>query len=186
MTDVIAAIKTRRSIRKFEKKDVSDELIMKILDAGRWAPSGNNNQPWRFVIVKENSVKENLAGLTYYGDIIKNAPVCISVFLDKNSMYDPKNRKAIFGPNQTKSDSGRTRDVQAIGACIQNILLAAHSLNLGCVWLGEILKNKEIVAGILKVPETYELMAVIAIGYPTEKERGSSRKQLKELIYESK
>lgn len=168
MTDVIAAIKTRRSIRKFEKKDVTDGLIMKILDAGRWAPSGNNNQPWRFVIVKENSVKENLAGQTEYGDIIKNAPVSIAVFLDKNSMYD------------------RTKDILAIGACIQNILLAAHSLNFGGVWLGEILKNKEIVAGILKVPETYELMAVIAIGYPTEKERKSERMSLEELIYESK
>lgn len=167
MMDLIDAIKNRRSIREFEKTDVSDELIGEILDAGRWAPSGSNNQPWRFVIVRKKEVLEDLAGQTDYGDIIKNAPVCISVFIDKNSMYD------------------RTKDTLAIGACIQNMLLATHSLGLGSVWLGEILKNREIVAEILKTPESYELMAVIAVGYPTKRERTSGRKPLEKLIYEA-
>ncbi len=166
--EVIDAIRNRRSIREFEKTDVSDELIEKILDAGRWAPSGNNNQPWRFVVVRQKETLGDLAGQTEYGDIIKNAPICIAVFLDKNSMYES------------------TKDVLAIGACIQNMLLAAHSLNLGSVWLGEILKNKDIVARILKTPENYELMAVIAAGYPTKRERTSGRTPLEKLIYEAK
>jgi nitroreductase len=69
----------------------------------------------------------------------------------------------------------------AIGACNQNILLAVHSLGLGGVWLGEILKSKDEVRALLKAPEPYELMAVLAIGYPAPKERSSTRRDVREV-----
>ena len=172
--DTINAIKTRRSIREFQSRDVDDDLVREILGAGRWAPSGLNNQPWGFVVVRDTKIRDMLAKQTHYGAIIKNAPLNIAVFLDKAAMYD------------------LTKDVLAIGACIQNMLLAAHSLGLGSVWLGEILKNKEEVGKILKAPESYELMAIIAVGYPAGNKAGfdgnskrePKRKSLDELIYE--
>jgi nitroreductase len=163
--ETLKAIKTRRSVREFLEKEVEDEKITEILEAGRWAPSGLNNQPWRFVVIGDNEPKSRLSEQTHYGSIIESAPVCVAVFMDQEEGYD------------------RTKDLQAIGACIQNMLLAAHSLNLGGCWLGEILKNKDRVNDILNVPDSYELMAIVAIGYPTERERVSERKNPEELLY---
>lgn len=144
---------------------VGDGTIGEILEAGRWAPSGLNNQAWRFIVVRNEEIKMELSKLTEYGATIKNAPVLIVVFLDRDHMYH------------------YTKDVQSIGACIQNMLLAIHSLGLGGVWLGEILKNKEMVNKILGAPDSYELMAVVALGHPVKKNRVSERKVIKELAF---
>jgi nitroreductase len=109
-----------------------------------------------------------LSKLTVYGPTIKNAPVLIVIFLDKEHMYN------------------YVKDVQAIGACIQNMLLCIHSLGLGGVWLGEILKSREMVNKILDAPDTYELMAVIAIGYPASKHSIPERKALDQLVFHEK
>jgi nitroreductase len=147
--DIFELIKTRRSIRKFTDEPVSDELIAKIIEAGTWAPSGLNNQPWKFAVVRDNELKTKISTLTRYSKIILNANVLIPVFLDNSLGYD------------------RTKDCQAIGACIQNMLLAVHSMGLGAVWLGEILKNKDKVLQLLGGgTQDFELMAVIALGHP--------------------
>lgn len=161
---VIEAIKTRRSIRQFRKEPVSDDLLNQILESGLWAPSGKNNQPWKFAVIRDSSLKGSLASLTHYSSTIKNAPVCIAVFLDHSRVYD------------------RTKDVQAIGASIQNMLLTTHSMGLGGVWLGEILKNREKVEEILGVGDEFELMAVIALGHPTGKSLRSERDSLEEKV----
>lgn len=155
----------RRSIRKY-LKDVPDRsLILKILEAGIWAPSGMNNQPWRFVIVWSKEVKDKLAELTKYKEIIKNAPVIIGVFLDKKVMYH------------------QIKDHQSAGACIQNILLSAYALGLGTCWLGEILKNEDKVKEVLGLPkEDYEMCALISIGYPDDKSKRAPRYPLEHFI----
>jgi nitroreductase len=76
----------------------------------------------------------------------------------------------------------RVKDVQAIGACIQNMLLAIHGLGLGGVWLGEILKNRESVEQMLGAPAECELMAVIALGHPAEEKGKGDRVSLNEVI----
>jgi nitroreductase len=162
--ETLEAIKTRRSTREFTCIDVSKEDIEKILEAGRWAPSGMNNQPWRFVIVSDKKTKDLLAKQTHYEDIVKSASCAIAVFYDLDSGYD------------------RTKDILAIGACVQNMLLAAHSLGMGACWLGEILKNKEKVAGLLESRPRDELMAVIALGRSAEKSQKCDRKKMDELI----
>ena len=103
---VLEAIYSRRSVREYTPEIPPREVILEILRAGIWAPSGLNNQPWRFVIVWNPGVKEKLAQLTRYGEIIRRAPVVISVFLDKAVMYH------------------QIKDHQSAGACLQNILLA--------------------------------------------------------------
>jgi nitroreductase len=158
-------IKTRRSIRKFNSQEIEDETLHKIIEAGIWAPSGLNNQPWKFAIIKDEKTQNALASLTRYSTIIEGAPVAIVVFFDTSESYD------------------RTKDIQAIGACIQNMLLAIHALNLGGVWLGEILNNKEKVSKVLGAPDNLELMAVIALGHPAEKGKKGSRKDLDEVVF---
>jgi nitroreductase len=166
--ETIEAIKSRRSIRGFTDENVSDENVLQILESGRWAPSGLNNQAWRFIIVREPGTKVALSNLTKYGPTIKNAPLLIVVFLDKDHMYH------------------YVKDIQSIGACIQNMLLSIHSLGLGGVWLGEILENKEKVNKVLQAPDSFELMAVVALGHPVDKKRISERKELDQLIFREK
>ena len=158
-------IKTRRSIRKFTSKAIEVEQLNQIIEAGTWAPSGLNNQPWKIAIIKDHYIKTSLASLTRYSPIIEGAPVLIAVFLDISLSYD------------------RTKDIQATGACIQNMLLAIHALGLGGVWLGEILKNKDEVSKVLNAPEDLELMAVISLGHPAEEGVKKSRKSLEEVVF---
>jgi nitroreductase len=162
---VLNAIRNRRSIRQYSDQRVTAEDVLTVLEAGRWAPSGLNNQPWRFVVVRDVARKNEVAEQSRYRKIIQNAPVIITVFLDHEVSYD------------------RVKDCQAIGACLQNMGLAVHALGLGGVWLGEILKNKDQVREILRVPSTFELMAVIAIGHPRHRNQESNRKPLSELIF---
>lgn len=167
MSTTFETIHARRSIRKFTSQPVSREAIMSILDAGRWAPSGLNNQPWRFLILRHPDDRmEKLAGCTKYAHIVHQAQALIVVFLDKAAMYHPM------------------KDYQGAGACIQNMLLAIHELGLGGVWLGEIVNQASDVAQVLNLPmDQWELMAVIALGHPAQK-GSSSRKPLKEFLME--
>ena len=153
--DILELIRTRRSIRKFTEQPVGDGLVSKVLEAGHWAPSGLNNQPWRFGIITEPSLKKRISSLTCYSHIVASAPVIIPVFLEASASYH------------------RTKDVQGIGACLQNMLLEAHSLGLGAVWLGEIIKADSALREILGLGQELELMAVIAVGYSAEKPRSA-------------
>jgi len=162
--DTLQCIHTRRSVRKFTEEPVSREHIMEILDAGRWAPSGLNNQPWRFVIVRSHESRKKLSELTKYGKVIENAPVSIAVLIDKASMYN------------------ETKDHQGIGACIQNMLLATHALGLGAVWLGEILNRADEALVVLGAGIEMNLMAVLALGHPASEKHSSQRKDLGDLI----
>jgi nitroreductase len=161
---MLDVIKSRRSVRRFTKQAVDEKLVQEIIEAGTCAPSGLNNQPWKFVVVRSPAVKDKLAELTHYRTIIQEAPLCIAVFLDIALSYD------------------RTKDVQAIGACMQNMLLAIHALGLGGVWLGEILKNSEKAKQLLGVSPALEFMAVVALGFPDEKNITAERKKLDEII----
>jgi nitroreductase len=161
---ILKAIHERRSVRHFMDAPVSRDMIMTAIEAASWAPSGLNNQPWRFAIIWDKPMQEALAALTKYSNILKSASVLIPVFLDKKASYD------------------YTKDCQAVGACLQNLLLSLHSMNLGAVWVGEILKNKERVTETLKLPERLELMAIVAVGHPASQSQNSNRRPIKELI----
>lgn len=162
--DLLEGIYTRRSIRQFTEKTVAREQLIEIIKAGTWAPSGRNNQPWRFVIVTNNEVRKNLAKQTKYNSIIEGAPANIAVFVDRTAMY---------------SD---VKDHQAMGACIQNMLLAAHTLGLGAVWLGEILKKADAVRDLLGLSQDMELMAVVALGHPVSSKHSSNRREVSEVL----
>jgi nitroreductase len=162
--DLLEGIYTRRSVRQYTDQPVEREQLIEIIKAGTWAPSGLNNQPWRFVIVREREARVKLAEFTKYRTVIESAPACIAVFIDRGAMYND------------------TKDHQAMGACIQNMLLAAHALGLGAVWLGEILKNAENVRAFLELPPEMELMAVVAIGHPRAGSRTSQRKNIADVL----
>lgn len=161
--EILNIIKNRRSIRKFNDEPIPDNKIYEILEAGRWSPSGLNNQPWRFVVIRNRDIKEKLSLLTKYAPIIKGADFCIALFYHTPSGYN------------------RDKDLMSLGSCIQNMLLQAHACGIGSVWLGEILKNKEKINPILEIGEENENMALLAFGYPAE-DGESERLSMNELL----
>ncbi|WNY27396.1 nitroreductase [Methanolapillus ohkumae] len=167
--ETIQTICSRKSIRKYLPDPVPKEMIETILECARFAPSGLNNQPWRYIVIEQKNTKISLSKLTHYSEIMLSAPVLIAGFLDTAASYH------------------REKDIAAMGASLENILLAAHSLGLGAVWLGEILKNKDQVAKILNAPDNFELIAVIAIGFfesgPMVSGERTDRKNLDEIIF---
>ena len=162
--DLLEGLYTRRSVRQFTDQPLEREQLLEIIKAGTWAPSGLNNQPWRFVIARSAEVRNDLSKLTKYHCVIAGAPACIAVFVDRRVMYHD------------------VKDHQAMEACIQNMLLATHALGLGAVWLGEILANAGGVRTLLGLPEHLELMAVVAIGHPAAQHRTSTRKALEDVL----
>lgn len=149
---VIQSIHERRSIRKYTNEPILKHELEVILNAGRMAPSGMNNQPWRFLVIhKQDPRHAALAGISKYGKIIAEANVLIAVFLNKADGYHT------------------IKDHQVAGAAIQNMLLAAHSLGFGTVWLGEIINHGEEPFKIMNVDSnTHEFMTLITIGKPAE------------------
>jgi nitroreductase len=162
--DLIEGIRTRRSIRKFTDRPVTREQLREIVKLGTMAPSGLNNQPWRFVTIQDRDLLLKLSPLTKYSHVIEKAPACIAVFIDKNAMYH------------------ETKDHLAMGACIQNMLLAAHDMGLGAVWLGEILKSAKEVRELLWLPEQMDLMAVVALGYTAGRGGKPDRRPMEEVL----
>ncbi|MBN1133794.1 MAG: nitroreductase family protein [Methanosarcinaceae archaeon] len=168
MPEVIDTILSRRSVRTFTNESVGKTHINTILDAGRWAPSGLNNQPWRYIVVQDRNTIENISVFTRYSNVVQGAQVLILVFLERDAVYN------------------YVKDVQAVGASIQNMLLTCCDLGLGAVWLGEILNQKEKVNLILDAPDSFELMAVLAIGNPKDEKRTSNRKAVRDIAFNEK
>lgn len=164
---VLAAMAQRRSVRKYTGEPVTREECQAILEAGRWAPTGLNNQPQRFLAIRPGDPRvEALAGCTKYAAIVRNAGLLIAVFLDRAATYN------------------ELKDHQAAGAAIQNMLLAAHSQGLGAVWLGEIVNQAGQVLDELGMdPVAHEFMALVAVGRPAHP-GASSRHPLSHFMLE--
>ncbi len=164
--DSYTAITTRRSVRKYLKKKIHSDDLKIIVNSGIWAPSGLNNQPWKFQIINDKDKIKAISRFTQYQIIIENAQSLICVFLDKSQIYN------------------REKDLMAIGACIQNMLLTAWQLGIGSCWLGEILNQKDKVCSCLSINNDLELMAVISLGYPKGADLKGKRKELSGFLLE--
>jgi nitroreductase len=141
---------TRRSIRSYENRPVAAQDIRALLEAGMAAPSASNLKPWQFVTVTDREKLEALAEALPYGKMLAQTGLAIAV------CGDPK-----------ISDRYWEQDCSA---ATQNILLAATALKLGSVWLGchPRAERKNAVRRILAIPESIEILSVIAIGHPAE------------------
>jgi nitroreductase len=165
MSEVLRAIKNRRTIRKFKPNPIDDEMLEVILEAGRWAPSFSNLQPWRFIVIKDQGLKSALdkaarESVLHLG--INEAPVVILVCVDRR--IDPLHA------------------IEAGAAATQNMTLAAHSIGLGAGWIGIWGTEAEVsIQKIFKLPETVRAVSLVPIGIPDESPEGH-RKPLEELI----
>jgi nitroreductase len=156
MGDLLQLIQTRRSVRAFTAAPVSRVQIEAILEAGRFAPSGKNTQPWRFVVVESAGKKQALAELAPQSGMVATAAVTLAVLLDRDAGYN------------------ELKDAQGIGAAIENILLAVHALGLGACWMGR--ARDAAIEGIVGARNSEELMAIIPIGHPADADETAAEK----------
>jgi len=142
----------RRSCRGFSEEPVSDEALHLLLRAGMYAPSVRNTKPWEFIVLRDEELKEKIAGTNRNWAMLKAAPLGIVV--------------GVKGHHESLAIHYQ----QECGASTQNILLAAHALGLGAVWLG-LYPDEERVSTVRKLcslPDNVLPVTLIAIGYPTE------------------
>lgn len=166
--DTMKAILERRSIRKYREKSVSDEIIRELLKAGMYAPSAGNQQPWDFIVVKNKESLNKIPEFHPYSNMIKevNAAIIVCGNLEKENIKD-------FW-------------VQDCSAATQNILLAAHSMDLGAVWLG-VYPDDDRVKGVremFNLPNHIIPLSIIPVGYPAENKSIPDRYKEDSVHYE--
>jgi nitroreductase len=144
--DALEAIAARRSVRKYKDTPVSKELLTKLVDAGRLAPTAHNDQVWEFVVFTDEDKRRQLADLADYGKFIAEAPACI-VILSKPTRYF----------------------LEDGSAATTNIMLAAAALGLGTCWVaGDKKQYAAQVVALCGAPQEYKLVSLIAVGYAAD------------------
>ncbi|MEQ9714360.1 MAG: nitroreductase family protein [Candidatus Asgardarchaeia archaeon] len=194
---LLEIIKSRRTIRVFLNKPIEREIIEKLLEAARWAPSAHNRQPWRFVVITNQKTKEELAyamarklkeDLERNGlpeDFIKtkvessikrfvSAPVLILVCMTMEEMDKY--------PDEFRNNAERTMAIQSVALAIQNMLLMAHTLGLGVCWRCAPLFAPDIVKKVLGIPENWEPQAILEVGYYENAPPPPPRKSINEIV----
>lgn len=159
--DLFEAIAARRSIRKYGEGKVDDDTIMKILDAGRLAPSAYGEEPWHFIVVKDKKQLKVIAEMTDHGKFIKGANFLIVVYCGDGKYY-----------------------LEDGCAAVENILLAVAALKLGACWVaGDKKQYVDDMAKYFDVPEGYRLIALIPVGRPGQKPKKRQSKPLEEMVH---
>ena len=174
---MIEAIQHRRSVRKFQAKPIEDEKLNEILEAARLAPSGNNRQPWFFVVIKDELMKQEVARATNNQAWIASAPVVIVAVADICARSE--NFAGMFLDEET-SGFDLKRVIRDTAIAISHILLEVDNQGLGACWCGAF--TQEGIRPVLGIPEDKFVLAVIPVGYPAEEPKAKPRKTLEEII----
>ena len=157
--DTLQTILSRRSIRKFTKESVSDQVITELLEAAMSAPSAGNEQPWHFIVIRDRQILDDIPNYHPYSHSLKEASVAIMVCGD------------------SKLEQWKGCMVQDLSAATENILIAVQAKGLGAVWLG-LHPEKERVEGVrklLNIPQDVIPLCVIPVGYPAEQKPAANR-----------
>jgi nitroreductase len=174
--ELMEAIRSRRSVRKYTPDPVSDTDVEAVLEAARWAPSWANTQCVRWVVVRDPDTRVKLADTLPHGnpanDAIRTVPVVFVACAETG--------RAGFKKGEEVTDKGDWYMYDAASAA-HSLTLAAHALGLGTVHVGlfDALKAGEVVG----VPDNVRVVELIPMGHPTEQPHGPGRKELSELVY---
>jgi nitroreductase len=151
--ELFNCIKSRRSVRQYLQKSLPWDLVAKVIDAGRMAPSAGNLQNWKFIVVIDDGRKGNVAEACLQQYWMNGAPVHIVI------AAEPKVAERYYGAR-----GERLYSVQNCAAAAQNMLLMAHSLGLGACWVGAF--DERMLGKAVGLPEEARAQAVITLGYP--------------------
>jgi len=190
-------IRGRRSVRRFRSDPLPDELVDRVLEAGLWAPSPHGTQPWRFAVLRAVETRAQLAdamaaswrhNLAMDGESeevilgrlagsrrrLTEAPVLILVSLDTRDLD--------HYPDPARAAAERTMAIQSLGACVQNMLLAAHANGIDAGWMCAPLFCPEIVVASLGLDPAIEPQALLALGHAAADPKRRPRRSLGALL----
>lgn len=143
-TEVLEAVRARRSVRSYRPDPVTDEVLSRLLESARLAPSAMNYQPWRFIVVRSQEKKERIARSGVFGRFLSQAPVAIVACADTGSKFH----------------------VHDTCIALEHIVLAATSEGLGSCWI--VSYDEETVRSLLGIPSKFSVVAVVSLGYPAD------------------
>ncbi len=161
--DALDIIRTRRSIREYKDKPIPKDLLEKIVDAGRFAATARNIQPWEFVVITTPGTLKKIADLADNGRFVASAPVCIAVFSSDTKYY-----------------------LEDGCAATENMLIAARSLGIASCWVaGDKKPYCNQINSLLGAPASFKLVSLVALGYPLSEGdfRVADKRKLNELIH---
>jgi len=154
-------ILSRRSIRRYEDKDLPEEVLQQILEAGRQAPSAVNRQPFRFIVVNDHDLLKNLCD-NLINRFVKHAPIVIVGCADVKSLL-----------------TGKWAIVDT-SIAMQNMVIAAWALGIGSCWIGGC--NEKEIKKLLKIPDKWKFVALLTLGYPAEQPKPRRKRQLEQIF----
>lgn len=204
---IMKVIQDRRSIREYSPEPVSDEDLDLILEAARQAPSGENAQPWRFIVIKDEETRQKLGQLSGGGSSRRFTSEFVTKKMQERfaTLEDEAKKKAAF----QKLTSGQVSEFAAtapvniviIGrkdvwdlpydtsAAIENILLMVTALDLGACWVIAPcidVRDEERLRELLAIPDGFKAVSLISIGHPTRPHRPRPRLALKDIVFNEK
>ncbi len=175
--ELIGLMKERWTARKFKSKDVDEDKLEKIIEGGRWAPSGGNKQPWELIVIRDDEAKEKIAeiyarglGLDSPPERFTSPPVLIAVGIDKRTIDSyPEGMPAEF------------IIYASIGAMVQNMSLIAASMGLSLSWGTQPEDVEEELKELLDIPEYIYIPDILQLGYPDQDRYSSGRREKEEF-----
>jgi nitroreductase len=163
--DVSEAIRNRRSVRKYQTRNIENDKLDRVLEAGRLAPSARNLQEWRFVVVRDGSRRKRLAeaakGQTFVGEAPAVIAACATV-------------------TDYVMTCGQLTYPIDLAIALEHMVLAAAAEGLGTCWIGAF--YEEEVKKVLNIPPEVRVVALLPIGYPDESPSPRPRKEMKEIV----
>ncbi len=209
MADILDVITSRRSIRHYTADPVPNGVIMKILEAARWAPTGENYQPWKLIVVKDQEKKEAIARLSKIGTGSRGTAEWSMNLLQRfDTVKDPVERERqlrFYAAGEVSEFPSKAPVViVAVGdllsdspdvpydvcACVENMILEAHSLGLGVCWIhGPVANIRHAIElkKLLNIPTgmgQYKVLAVISVGWPLRpRQHARPKKALEEIVF---
>jgi nitroreductase len=154
-------IKERRSIRSYLDKPIEKEILKEIIDAARLSPSARNIQPWHFIVITEEETLKRISELVPWGSFVSKSPACIVVCGDK----------------------GAKRYVEDCCIASENIMLAAKSFGIGTCYVAALGKPVDEVRDLLGIPENFEIVCFISMGYFGKNPGPHDKKDLNEILH---
>jgi nitroreductase len=158
---MIDLLLTRRSIRKYRSDQISQDNLQRILEAGRYAPSASNGQPWRFIVLTDQEIKEKLSNRQWSG-FIRDSAFTVVGCADEGTEY------------------ARRWSTVDTTIALENMVIASWGLGIGSCWVGDF--DEAEVRRTLTIPKEWKIIALIAFGYPDETPAIPTRKSLSEIV----
>ncbi|UCG90896.1 MAG: nitroreductase family protein [candidate division WOR-3 bacterium] len=160
-------IKKRKSVRKYKSDRIPDDVLNRILDAGRLAPSAKNYQPWHFIVIREPEMKQKVAEACVNQHFIAEADVIICGCALEKIAWDRMGNYMASWPHD-------------LSIALDHIILAAANEGLGTCWIGKF--DEKMVKDLLQIPEEVRVVALTPVGYPAEVPKERRRLELKEIV----